>query len=269
MAWTAVFPLKFGARFGWEFLRGHLRRRLNNHGAIFKITSSGTLTPLYSFTNGVDGSQPECQLVEASPGVFFGTATNGGADQYGTVFEITSAGAFTTLYNFTNGADGSMPVGGLALGHDGNLYGTAYNGGSNLFGALFEITPGGTFTPLFSFSGMSDGANPFAPMILGADGAFCGTTSSGGQSFGGTAFRFGAPVLVETHLTSITRVGGTVSLSWSEVLGQDYQVQTTTNLAQTNWSAFGPVVTGNNGTGNTFDVITNTVRFYRVRTYLP
>src|SRR5580698_8204047 len=63
-----------------------------------------------------------------------------------------SSRALTTLYSFTNGFDGSQPYAGLALGNDGNFYGTCFDGGSNGFGSVFKITPDGEFTPLYSFS---------------------------------------------------------------------------------------------------------------------
>ena len=38
-------------------------------------------------------------------------------------------------------------------GSDGNFYGTTYYGGANNVGTVFEITPGGTLTTLYSFAG--------------------------------------------------------------------------------------------------------------------
>ena len=240
------------------------------HGTVFKITSAGALTPLYSFTNGVDGSTPQSQLVQGPDGCFYGTTTNGGATSNGVVFKITSAGAFTPLYSFTGGGDGAMPVAGLALGHDGNFYGTTYQGGSNLMGALFKITPAGALTPLYSFIGAPNGANPAAPLLLGADANFYGVASSGGAAGGGTIFRLGFPALVAPRFTSISQSAGSVSFSWSTVSGQLYQLQAATNLAQTPWTPLGNAFTASNSTATYSDSpLTNAQRFYRVRSWQP
>jgi uncharacterized repeat protein (TIGR03803 family) len=93
-----------------------------------------------------------------------------------------SSSALTTLYTFTNGVDGSQPYAGLALGSDGNFYGTCFDGGSNDFGSVFKISPGGVLTPLYSF-GFSDGETPTASLTQGGDGNFYGTTFEGGTNF--------------------------------------------------------------------------------------
>ena len=68
--------------------------------------------------------------MEGGGGVFYGTTPHGGSG-FGTVFSITSGGALTLLYSFTNGVDGANPQAALALGDDGYLYGCASQGGVN------------------------------------------------------------------------------------------------------------------------------------------
>jgi uncharacterized repeat protein (TIGR03803 family) len=97
---------------------------------------------------------------------------------------------FTNLVSFT-GVGGTFPGGapycGLVAGADGNLYGTTTTGGSNNLGTVFQLTPGGGFTSLFSFSG-PNGANPYAALTPGNGGMLYGTTSAGGVSNWGTIF---------------------------------------------------------------------------------
>jgi uncharacterized repeat protein (TIGR03803 family) len=124
-------------------------------GTIFKITSTGALTILYNF-NGPDGNGPTAALAQVvgliGPGeVFYGTTFSGGADGYGTVFEITPDGALTTLHSFDN-SDGANPFAPLVQGTDGKFYGTTLNGGSANLGTIFEITPKGKFTLLHTFT---------------------------------------------------------------------------------------------------------------------
>jgi uncharacterized repeat protein (TIGR03803 family) len=142
----------------------------------------------------------------------------GGAHGVGTVFEITTGGTLTTLYNFcsqTGCADGEEPFGGLVQATDGNFYGTTVAGGTthscNSFtcGTVFKITPTGTLTTLHSFDG-TDGESPYAGLVQATSGNFYGTTHDGGTSgncgtYGcGTVFSLsvGLGPFVETKPTS-------------------------------------------------------------------
>src|SRR5579871_2088805 len=131
----------------------------NSAGTVFKITTGGALTTLYSFSaTGADGGIPSA-LVQASDGNLYGTTYNGGANNLGTVFKITTSGVLTTLYSFTGGADGEDPDASLIQASDGNLYGTTIYNGANGYGTIFKITTSGTLTTLYSFS-YSDGSEP-------------------------------------------------------------------------------------------------------------
>jgi uncharacterized repeat protein (TIGR03803 family) len=101
-------------------------------------------------------------------------------DGGGTVFKITSAGAFTSLHSFS-GFDGSFPQDVLVQGSDGNFYGTTTCGGTPNLGTAFKMTPAGTLTSLHFFDG-AHGANPFGGLVQATDGNFYGTTYSGGTS---------------------------------------------------------------------------------------
>ncbi len=167
----------------------------NASGTVFKITPSGTLTVLHSFT-GTDGYGPVGTLLQASDGAFYGTTSAEGGHGFGTVFKITSAGTFTTIYNFCTlsiCADGGTPFAGLMQSSDGNFYGTTSGGGAHISGTVFKITSNGALTTLHSFAG-SDGSAPYGKLVQGSDGNLYGTTSSGGSSqnctFGcGTIFK--------------------------------------------------------------------------------
>jgi len=112
-----------------------------NCGTVFRISSSGTLTTLYEF-EGDDGRSPKyAPLVQGSDGRFYGTTWDGGTNGAGTIFQISSTGTLTTLYQFGNGAtDGAEPQAGLVQGSDGNFYGTTVWGGTNSQGTFFKIS---------------------------------------------------------------------------------------------------------------------------------
>ena len=113
----------------------------NPYGTIFKITPDGTFTTLYSLKGGNDGGNPDTTLVQGSDGNFYGTTPGSplGATEYGTLFRVTPAGAFTTLYTFTYGSDGTYPSS-LIQGSDGNFYGTTGEPDALTGGTIFQLT---------------------------------------------------------------------------------------------------------------------------------
>jgi uncharacterized repeat protein (TIGR03803 family) len=158
-------------------------------GTVFKITSGGVETVIDSFQGGADGSGPSAALVQASDGNLYGTTSGGGTTGNGTVFKITSSGVKTVLYSFSaDRGDGSHPSSALLQGTDGNFYGTTPSGGTNDFGTVYKITPGGVETVLHSFNQASVAGYPAGALIEGNDGNFYGTTAAGiGQ--GGVVFK--------------------------------------------------------------------------------
>jgi uncharacterized repeat protein (TIGR03803 family) len=152
----------------------------HQQGTVFKVTTAGTLTTLYSFCGQScgDGSAPFGGLVLGKDGNLYGTTEAGGTNNDGTVFKITPQGALTMLHSF-NIRDCFNPFAGLVQATDGNFYGTTESGGTNLLGTLFKITPQGALTTLHSFDS-TDGSSPEAPLIQATDGNLYGTTYNGG-----------------------------------------------------------------------------------------
>ncbi len=160
----------------------------NSGGTVFKITSKGTLTTLYSFCgqpNCADGELPTAGLIQATDGNLYGTTVVGGTNGNGTVFKITLKGILTTLHRFA-GADGSEPSGVLVEAGDGNFYGMTEFGGANNLGTVFKVTPAGTLTTLYSFCAQpncTDGEIPqYSGLFQATDGDFYGTASDGGAN---------------------------------------------------------------------------------------
>jgi len=196
----------------------------SGYGTIFRITTNGTLTTLYSFggvqdTNGyaLDGANPQGGVVQGSDGGFYGATAYGGEGDFGTLYRITSNGVFTTLYRFSGGNDGANPYSGLIQAKSGVFYGTTSYGGTNGDGTIFSFTIGGT-TP-----------SPPPPVI-----------------------------------ESIAHSAGTVTFTWSSVAKLTYQVQYATNLNQTIWNNLGPSSVASGVTSSGSDTITSAERFYRI-----
>jgi uncharacterized repeat protein (TIGR03803 family) len=170
-------------------------------------------------------------LVQAGNGDFYGTTNAGGTYLSGTVFKITPSGTLTTLYSFCSlpdCADGEAPLGSGALiqATNGKLYGTA-QGGAGAYcsspygcGTVFQITPDGALTTLYSFCSLpdcADGETPFEGLVQATNGGIYGTTGSGGTYGHGTVFSLsvGLRPFVQPQTTS-GAVGSTV-----KVLGTD------------------------------------------------
>jgi uncharacterized repeat protein (TIGR03803 family) len=193
-------------------------------GVVYKVTTAGKFTVLHKFTgySNNDGSRPYGVLVQGYDGNFYGITYQGGTNgkNYGTVFKITSAGVYTLLYSFGSvSGDGLLPIGGLALGTDGNFYGNTGNGGTKNAGTLYRITPAGAETKLYDFCAVNcaNGFYPTTPMVLHTDGRFYGNTA--GNSLGGAvfySFAVGLKPLVSL-VTWTAKVGKTV-----EILGQGF-----------------------------------------------
>lgn len=120
----------------------------NGGGTVFKLTPSGgswTFSLLYSFTSENFECGPFATLVMDGAGNLYGTTRCDGAYGYGSVFKLTPSSngwTYTSLHDFTDGDDGADPVSNVIFDADGNLYGTAYAGGSQrYYGTVWEITP--------------------------------------------------------------------------------------------------------------------------------
>jgi uncharacterized repeat protein (TIGR03803 family) len=205
-----------GNLYGTTTLGGSSSRCENQYGCgtVFEVTPDGTLTTLYSFCSQpscADGRTPVAGLVLGANGNFYGMTSLKGANQNGTIFEITPGGQLTTLYSFcsqANCTDGKGPVGTLIQASNGNLYGVTELGGSATHcqfgcGTIFQITPGGQFSTVFTFCleavCTQDGRNPAAGLVQAANGNFYGTTTAGGKNGDeGTIFELNAAGTLKT-----------------------------------------------------------------------
>jgi uncharacterized repeat protein (TIGR03803 family) len=150
---------------------------------LFKITTAGKFTLLYSFPNG---SNPTGSLIQDGTGDLYGTTLTGGNSAEGSVFKSTLAGNVSTVYSFCPASgclDGEHPQAGVTLS-GGVLYGVTAEGGSDDYGTVFKVTTAGKFTSLHTFTGVlnggHDGGNPLGPLVLATNGNLYGTSTTGG-----------------------------------------------------------------------------------------
>ena len=205
--------------------------------------SAGVVFTTIHFFNGTnDGANPFAALVQGSDGNFYGTTEHGGTNYAGTVFKISSNGAFTSLYSFTGTNDGANPQAGLVQGSDGNFYGTTEHGGTNSVGSVFKISTHGALTSLYSFTGGNDGAFPNG-LVQGSDGNFYGTAAGGGTNSVGTVFK----ISTNGVFTSLYSFSGTNDGAnpWAGLVqGGD-------------GNFYGTTIIGGNGNGTVFKISTH------------
>jgi len=170
----------------------------NGRGTVFAVNTDGTgFTNLHNFAQlsyypdgtNFDGAAPHDTLA-ISGNVLYGTAAQGGASGWGTVFRLNTDGtSFTNLHSFSVGSDGISPNAGVTV--SGNvLYGTAPSGGTEGAGMVFRLNTDGTgYTNLHSFTGATnDGGIPNGGLLLLGDTLFGETSSGGGPSGRGVVF---------------------------------------------------------------------------------
>ena len=135
----------------------------NGLGTIFRVNkTTGAVTALHSFS-GTDGAVPLGRLVSDGAGFFWGTTSEGGASNLGTVFKINAAGALTKVVDFTGQTGafrGAYPRGGMTADASGSLWGTCRQGGREDDGTIWRVTPS---TGAFTFILESEAA-PQAPV---------------------------------------------------------------------------------------------------------
>jgi uncharacterized repeat protein (TIGR03803 family) len=211
-------------------------------GALFKLSADGAFSTIYSFSGRSGGFGPLFLVINKSEDLF-GT-TYGGND--GIVFEFaTKTKKYSVLHQFGLAQnDGAELSGSLIIDSAGDLFGTTYDGGTSDDGTVFEITPKGVETVLYSFA--------YGPI----NGYYAGNVLRNGKGdiYGVVSSESGAPgYLYELASSGVLSVlndnlpsspgflsrsaagnfyGGTGTELW-EVLGSDYKLSeyTFTNLS--------------------------------------
>ncbi len=241
-------------------------------GTAFRLAFPGgipTVTSIHSFDLGTDGGKPHAGLVEKD-GTLYGTTTQGGIDDLGTVYSMTFAGATTLLHSFAgidiagDADDGSNPEAALIVAADGDLYGTTEFGGVLDVGTIFrmhlEEGGGATVTILHSFDSLQ-GATPYAGLVQGANDAFYGVAFRGTADDLGVVFRFFdcvAPTAAASGAATICAGGstpltgsGAATCSWSPATGLSDASSCTPTASPTVTTTYTLTVTDANGCAST------------------
>lgn len=210
------------------------------HGTVFKLKNTGSgwiLNTLYSFNSGNnDGGEPQARVAIGPDGALYGTTTDGGPYDVGTIYKLTPPATFchsvscpwteTILHTFPDpfSTDGFYPSGDLTFDQAGNLYGTTNSGGSGMpygcaglgCGVVYQVARlQGTWTEniVHEFTGGSDGGNPYAGVLLDPSGNIIGSASDGGVDGFGLVFQLATSgwqeiTLYQFHLATDGRSPG-------------------------------------------------------------
>ncbi len=225
---------------------------LNQSGIIWELTKAGLYKNLHDFggtvvnasgKSGVDGKFPLAGVTLDATGNLYGAADEGGPG-FGMIWEFTVGEVYKDLHDFggtvvnangNKGSDGKYPVAGVTFDLQGNLYGTASEGGPNGpsggagDGLIYEITNAGVYKDLHDFGGSvtlangtrgTDCVSPEGGVAFDSVGNMYGTTSSGGPNgYSGGAIGDGnvwklsvlaTPLILESvSLAPSTVIGGT------------------------------------------------------------
>jgi len=232
----------------------------SGHGVVFVVSPSGSETVLFTFS-AVNGSHPRAGVVFDPAGNLWGTTSVGGVANLGTVFRLSFSGSVWTetfLYSFT-GPGGANPYAEVTIDSLGNVFGTTKFGGTPTCGfnaagcgVIFELTPRGggfTETPIYSFTGAADGAEPMADVTLVLDATgfrHLFGTASGAGTLGGTCPAKGCGTAFELCSIGSSCSGST---KWTEYTLFDFAGKHGGKTPASGMLVFSPVVTGSRPLG--------------------
>lgn len=202
-------------------------------GEILKMSKLGQVLSTHSFDCAGNGWGPVGQLIQANDGFIYGATAYGGLYNHGVVYKLDpNSGLETVLHNFgSTPSDGYQPEwSGVSQGSDGNLYGATSHGGDFTCGTLYQVSPSGSYTQLYSFSSTSFGCPyPAAAPFQDTNGKFFGGTFYGGSYGFGTLYTLdmGLPGFVsfiraQGHVGAIAQIlgqglTGTTSVTFNNV----------------------------------------------------
>jgi uncharacterized repeat protein (TIGR03803 family) len=177
-------------------------------GALLFVAAANAQTykMLYTYPNtdvNDSGITWPSVLSQGQDGDLYSTIQTNGTT-YGTVYKMTTGGAYSAIYTFcTEGApctlSGGYPTGGVTLGFDGNLWGTTSGGGKDAAGTVFKITPAGALTKVYDFTNGKDDSAPNYPPLQGQDGNMYGVSEEQYTMQYGSFFKLATKGAITPH----------------------------------------------------------------------
>lgn len=157
----------------------------SNRGTVFRLTTSGVLTVLHSFTGVTgEGAGPEATLVQTTDGTLYGSTAAGGLES--TVFRLATDGAVTvvTAPELCTGTGPRVS----RTADDTIVIATAYCGSAGL-GSILTLSGASSITTVHTFLPSHEEHTGSTPVVQRADGTLFGASCSGGRFGSGTAYK--------------------------------------------------------------------------------
>lgn len=180
-------------------------------GGIFRLDpATNEYAELYGLTHAIDGGGITGRLLQASDGMFYGTASSGGANgEAGTIFRYNAVtDVFTPLHNFDGAAGGRTPYGGVCEADNGVFYGTTYEGGLNNRGTAYKYDAvNDVFTKIHDFFD-DNGVNCWTTLKRVGPDLLIGGVAAGGLNSGGYLFSVVPSTDAVTVVTNFTNLTG-------------------------------------------------------------
>ena len=152
-------------------------------GSVWELPSGGhAISDLADFNDtGSESFNPTGGVIIDSEGNLYGTLSFGEGSSTGGIFELVKGtGTLSELAEF-NGTDGQSPLGPLVMDSQGNLYGTAEQGGANGDGDIFELPKGSGFITDIADFNLNNGAGPECGLVIDGSGNLYGSAPAGGD----------------------------------------------------------------------------------------
>jgi uncharacterized repeat protein (TIGR03803 family) len=187
-------------------------------GALLFVAAANAQTykMLYTYPNtdvNDSGITWPSVLSQGQDGDLYSTIQTNGTTTYGTVYKMTTRGAYSAIYTFCTEAapctlTGGYPTGGVTLGFDGNLWGTTSGGGKDGAGTVFKVTPAGALTKVYDFTNGKDDSAPNYPPLQGQDGNMYGVSEEQYNTQYGSFFKLTTKGAISPHPFDYTNGAG-------------------------------------------------------------
>ncbi len=178
----------------------------NDKGVIFQYNpNTNLLIKKIDFDGTLSGAYPLGYLTEAIDGKLYGMTSEGGANNFGVLFQYDQTNnIISKKIDFAGITNGKTPYGSLLQASDGNLYGMTWEGGTNNYGVLFQYNPiTNVFINKIDCSGVINGRNPTGSLIQASDGNIYGMTLNGGGAAKGDIFKYDFNIYLKLYEFSI------------------------------------------------------------------
>ncbi len=220
-----------------------------NVGGVFRISTGGAFKLLYGFVSSTGVYYPDNPVIRATNGKLYGTTFfPSGTGGNGTIYDLTTGGVVTDLYNWTSGTNLDGGVNSLLQASNGNFYGSSPGGASGNMGGLFELTSAGAYSSFLFTQQSVTGSQPSTPLMQHTNGIVFGTNSTGGTfPADGTFFslNIGAPQFISL----VTPVYAGKEATQVGILGQGFSSSSVVRFG-------GTAATTTTLTGSTFILAT-------------